>query len=291
MKKIVVLCDNLMGMPGGEIDDGLAILYMLGNSEVRIEAILCTHGNGTTEQTFSATNRLVHALGIDAPVVRGVDDGSCEPGQAARLIAEAAAGDTMLLSLGAATELAGAEHIAPGCLSRYSAVSLMGGITHTLTVGGKIMDELNFSVDGFGACCALGTGAQGARILLADAHNCLPLTFDAAEFAQRVVDPGYAHSAFISETCIPWMEHARTTWNVHGFVGWDVLAALALVQPELVELRPFEVSLNPRLFTVGLIEQSRGNCPVAPIHLITIPNPDATREAVYAAWQTAAQGA
>ena len=73
MKHIVVVCDNTMGIPGKEIDDGLALLYLLGIDDVVIDAICVTHANASTEETYDATQRLMAEFGVDTPVLRGAD--------------------------------------------------------------------------------------------------------------------------------------------------------------------------------------------------------------------------
>lgn len=309
MKRVVVVCDNTMGIPGKEIDDGLALLYLLGQEDVCIEAICCTHGNSSTEKTYAATQTLVKELGLNIPVLRGADapsefsgwllsdhpaklEGeapSAEPSEAARFIAaRASEGEAAyLLSVGAATELAAAEHLAPGCLARYQAVALMGGITHTLFVGGNVMNELNFSVDGQAASDMFAAARSGANFLLADAWNCLPLIFSTSEFSARLVDPGYAHSPVLEAYCLPWMDFTREAWNTDGFVGWDVLAAIALVHPELVDFEDFEVACNPRLLSVGYLERAQAPELAAPIKLVVPREAPQLCEHVYQSWEAA----
>ena len=322
-KRVVVVCDNTMGIPGGEIDDGLAILYLLGRpDDVEIEAICTTHGNDTTANTFRATCELIGDLGLSGqvPVLRGADaglGGDSEGGpegdlegaglsDAAQFLVDAPCG-LSLLSLGATTDLAAAERFAPGTLARYDEVCAMGGVTRTLIVGGKIMDELNLSVDAGATYTVLSAARTVARpnagapsvsgprtsanILIADAHDCLPATFGMREFFDRLGRPGMPGAEMLDRLCRPWMEHAARAWNVEGFVGWDVLAAVAVAQPELVTLRSYDVLLNERMLRVGLLEgASAADVPpelVAPIHLVSIPDPVRLIEEVYRAWERA----
>ena len=322
-RRVVVVCDNTMGIPGGEIDDGLAILYLLGcPDDIEIEAICTTHGNDTTANTFRATCELMEAFGLvgEVPVLRGADAGDAtavvsaaegiDLSDAARYLIDAPCG-LSLLSLGATTDLAAAERFAPGTLARYDEVCAMGGVTRTLIVGGKIMDELNLSVDAAATYTVLsaarpGAGASGvpgsrtsANILIADAHDCLPATFDMRGFFDRLGRPGMPGAGMLDRLCRPWMEHAATTWNVEGFVGWDVLAAVAVAQPELVSLRRYDVLLNERMLRAGLLEGVSGGFSaslpnaevqpelVAPVRLVSIPDPPRLIEEVYRAWERA----
>ncbi len=129
MKDIVIATDNTLGIPAGEIDDGLALLYLLGcQDRVCVRAICTTHGNAPTELTNRATHVLAHALHPlldDVPVLRGADaprygmpsTADCEPSAAARLIAKSSGSNACLLSLGATTDLAAAETLRPGTLA------------------------------------------------------------------------------------------------------------------------------------------------------------------------------
>lgn len=302
-----VVCDNTMGIPGLEIDDGLALLYLLGCPDrVRIEAVCATHGNAPTEQTFAATTALCAELGVDAPVLRGADAGSGEregagetivPSPAARAICELAQrGHASLLSLGATTDLAAAERLAPGTLAAFDQVSLMGGVRRTLILGGRIMDELNFSVDAPATLATLATARAGlpttpsSRLLIADAHHCLPLTFGTDEFVSRLISPASPGAAFLERTCLPWMQRAARDWGVRGFVGWDVLAAVALAEPEMVRLEPCDVTLDLRMLAAGHLEPAADDVPpalAAHVWLVAIPDPDELREHVYTAWARA----
>ncbi len=312
MKDVIVVTDNTLGMPTGEIDDGLAILYLLGCPErVRVHAICTTHGNAASEWTLRATHELARALhplldgvpivaGANAPRYGMASTHDRAASAAARCIAQAAGAGVSLLSLGATTDLAAAEALRPGTLEGYDEVALMGGTTSTLVVGGRIMDELNFSVDGlatyrvFSAAAAQGQdspdGAESlapANLLLADAWNCMPLTFDADKFLARLAAPGMPGASFLRECCTPWFEHAAREWNTHGFVGWDVLAAMALAEPELLDLVPYEVALNERLLNIGYLEAAHPGVAAAHVHLLAPKDPAQAIEHIYQAWERA----
>lgn len=293
-RDVLVVCDNTLGIPGGEVDDGLALLYLLGCPErVRICGVCATHGNAALDHTFEATRRLMGTLAPGIPVVRGADPGGSGSQDAALLIAQAARPDAGLLSLGATTDLALAERLRPGCLQTWGEVALMGGVTQTLVVGERIMDELNFSVDAAATYGVLQTARLGARLRIADAQHCLPLFFDAGEFASCMGDAAgidSAAAAFVASGCRSWIEHARKAWGVDGFVGWDLLPAVALAEPELVELVPYEVTLDPRMLAVGLLEGPVPGAPRARVELIAPRNPAEVRAHVYAAWRRALEG-
>ena len=310
MKEIIVVCDNTMGIPGSEIDDGLALLYLLGRPDVHMRAICCTHGNASTQETYQATLALCQRMGLsDVPVLRGADAGTSldTPSEAARYLATEARhqpGALSLLSLGATTDLAAAERLDPGTLGRYHEVALMGGMTRTLCIGGRVMDELNFSVDGQAIYEVLGTAhasrscglsTESSRLLIADAHHCLGVAFSTLEFRSRLIDcmPAASSAHMLEELCLPWMQRARDDWHVDGFVGWDVLAAVALAQPELVQQLSCRVALNRRFIGAGFLDTSRqANLPdalAASVRLVAPVDASSVCEHVYDAWLDASR--
>lgn len=47
MKKVLFDCDNTMGLPGRDVDDGLALLYLLGREDVDLKGVTTTYGNSS----------------------------------------------------------------------------------------------------------------------------------------------------------------------------------------------------------------------------------------------------
>ena len=83
-KKIPLIfdCDNTMGVPGCDVDDGLTLLYLLGLPEVELLGITCSCGNSTQETVYRNTLRMMQDWGReDIPVLRGADSKTdrCSP--------------------------------------------------------------------------------------------------------------------------------------------------------------------------------------------------------------------
>ena len=167
----------------------------------------------------------------------------------------------------------------------------MGGTTSTLVVGGRIMNELNFSVDGMATYRLFSTASanQGprSRILLADAWNCMPLTFNGEELLTRLASPGMPGAEFLRQMCLPWFERGQRRWNTYGFVAWDVLAAMALAEPELVDLVPYDIALNERLLNICYLEKAAPGVPAAHVNLVAPKDPAQAMEHIYQAWERA----
>ncbi len=159
---VFVDCDNTMGLPGSEIDDGLALLYLLGRAEVRIVGISATFGNGPVDVTTRQTRLLMSLLGVTLPVSPGADRALLdEPdarsraarrggSDAATALVRASrehAGGLVVLGLGSLTNLAGAAERDPGFFHRLAGVVVMGGYLAPLRFARREVDELNLSSD------------------------------------------------------------------------------------------------------------------------------------------------
>jgi len=62
MKKVVYDCDNTFGIKNCDVDDGLALLYLLGCGEVELLGITSTYGNSKTDIVYHNTIRMVKEL-------------------------------------------------------------------------------------------------------------------------------------------------------------------------------------------------------------------------------------
>ena len=65
--------DPGMGVPGSDIDDGLAILLLLASPELSLEGISLTFGNVSLDDAAASCQRIVQASGCTAPVHRGAE--------------------------------------------------------------------------------------------------------------------------------------------------------------------------------------------------------------------------
>ena len=234
---LILDCDNTMGIAGCDVDDGLALLYLLGSPQVNLLGITCSYGNNFQEVTYQNTLRLLKRWGReDIPVFRGSE----APGQlsspAADFLAESARrydGALRLLVTGSTTNLCGALVKDPLFLRRLHSLSFMGGVTKPLFVGGLPMQELNFSIDWDSTLTVLRGGHD---IRIATAQNCLASFFPRQETLERLRQENTPLARFLERELDYWFRHNEENWNISGIVNWDVMAAAQLIHPELFEL-------------------------------------------------------
>lgn len=283
MKHVIIDFDNTMGVPGCDVDDGLALLYLLGKPEdVVVEGICCTYGNSDIDTVVGNTRRICRELGLHVPVFKGGASALDPTSDAARFLAEAVAkrpGEISILATGSLTNLRGAAELNPAFFSQVREIALMGGITETLLVNGRVLDELNLSCDPQASCQVLGAACP---VVDATAQACLPAVFTEDRFAREL-----GADSWLMRQAKAWFDFMTVGYDMNGFVCWDIVAAAALVEPDLFTMERFDVTLNPRILQVGYIERAPHGAPSSTISIPHIADVEAFRTACFSAWKRA----
>lgn len=68
-EKIIFDCDNTFGVKDCDVDDGLALMYLLGSREAQLLGITSTYGNSSLDVVQAVNLRMLEELGRrDIPV-------------------------------------------------------------------------------------------------------------------------------------------------------------------------------------------------------------------------------
>ena len=63
MTRLVILdCDNALGLPGRDVDDALALLFLLRQPDVQLRAVTTCFGNAPLDGVLRVTRRLLPLL-------------------------------------------------------------------------------------------------------------------------------------------------------------------------------------------------------------------------------------
>lgn len=277
---VILDCDNTMGIPGCDVDDGLALLYLLGSPEVRLLGVTCSYGNSTQEAVCRNTTALLSRWGRqDIPVLRGSEGPGRLPSPAADFLCETAraySGALRLLVTGSTTNLRGAMELDGHFLDHLRTVSMMGGITEPLFVGGRPMAELNLSID---CRASLDVLRRGHGLRIATAQNCLA-SFFPREGLEELAESGSPVGVYLADALADWYGHNAVHWNLDGIVNWDVMAAAQLICPELFDLSDTVITPTPESMAWGML---LGDGPAIPVQLPVIRDPEQYRRRV---WET-----
>lgn len=229
MMRIIYDCDNTMGLPFMEVDDGLTLLYLLGRPDVELLGVTTTFGNGTARQAHTQTIKLLQQAGQkDILVLEGADRRHAQPTKAARFLAETAAaspGEISLLATGPLGNLRGAVEIDPGFFGNLKQVACMGGYLSPLQIGKKRVAELNLSSDPEASYQVLNAACP---VILMNAQTCLQARFDQRDITRLTTWPPK-----IRRVLTQWLMAFSIACGVQEFYLWDLLPAVYLSYPGL----------------------------------------------------------
>lgn len=235
-EKIIFDCDNTLGVLFNEVDDGLAILYLLGTPGIEILGITTTFGNGPIERVYSQTQKLIDRLGLKIPVLKGEDKN--KPGQAtpaSNFLVEQVnlhPGEITLLATGPVGNLHRAAQEDPEFFTNLKRIVLMGGYLQPFRLGYRNLKELNFSARPEAARNVLSAHCP---VTVFPAQACLT-----APYRLRDIRRANYWPQWIKRTLIQWLITFSLFTGDNVFYLWDLLPAVYLSKPDLFNLHSFK---------------------------------------------------
>ncbi|MFN2271054.1 MAG: nucleoside hydrolase [Anaerolineae bacterium] len=286
---VIYDCDLTMGRPFREVDDGLTLLYLLGEPRVNLLCVTTTYGNGPVEMTTRTTRRLLGSIDRgDVAVLRGAaspDD--AETNEAARHLADIVnkrRGEITLIATGSMTNLKHAAAFDPDFFEKLRGLYLMGGVTEPLIWNSRPLAELNFALDPEAAHQVLHAGCPTT---IAPGQAGLSTIFRSPQLAalQSLNDP---ISHLIARQIRSWFALMRLYFRDGGFALWDSAAALMLTLPGLFDYeRGHVISTRDDLHSGKLVFEPGKNGPVRLVR--SVRDYDGFIAAHFAAWHQLGQ--
>ena len=231
MKKIIFDCDNTIGVENCDVDDGLTLLYLLGCKDVEILGITNCFGNNETETVYANTLSFLKEIGrSDIKVYKGGLTAEDYENEATDFILDTLnkEEEVHILATGSLTNIAGALVKDEAAFNKVKSITLMGGITSPLVVGGLTINELNFSVD-YEATFKVLT--SGVPISIATGNNCLKVIFEVEKFKENLLSFGTEIGKYIVDKTNYWFERNEKKYGIKAFCNWDVTAGSYLANP------------------------------------------------------------
>lgn len=244
MKKLIVDFDCAINIKGCDLDDAFALLYLLSRRDVDVVLVTTSFGNTTEDNVYIATKKMFRDLNINVPLLRGgidYDDAALKIKEIVNSI-----DDVSILSLGATTNTKKALEFGMNP-KRVKSFIAMGGITDLLHFNGKIMNELNFSID-YKSSNYVFKNLDNLNIITG--NNCMAHRF--------LVEDDYKYESrfmkYLEDSLYRWTGEFFKIYKERELVLWDVIAALYFTNPEFFNVNKRKIRLGENMKT-GFLEE------------------------------------
>ncbi|MBZ0047308.1 nucleoside hydrolase [Serratia sp. EWG9] len=271
--RLIIDCDPGNGVPGANVDDGLALaLALAAKPQLQLELISIVAGNTPREVGFAVASELLAQSGYQVPVALGAARALSEPPEpwrahldrpiadpklaalwrdlpapslahaptpdAAIAIGELICrhpGEITLAAIGPLTNVAHAMQLYPQMAQAVKEIVIMGGV---FNVEGYIKDT-NFGLDPEAARLVLNSGAA---ITLAPLDVTTQTMLTQADLA-ALTQPDTPLCRYLRATTQPWIDYSRHTRRLPGCWIHDALVIAWLLAPQLVTTEMFHVDV------------------------------------------------
>ena len=258
--RVILDCDNTFGIADHDIDDALALFYLIHNPNVELIGVTTSFGNASGDVVWQATTKLTSLFDLAGlAIIRGAADPQDRTNDATEFIHEQVehTGPVSLLVTGSATNIAGAfsDHpLRPRVVSytgEKSQIVMMGGTTAPLIIGNRTMSELNISCDPDAVRTMLQSDLPCAFIT---GNVCLDAFADRKRvnwLARRLRRIGYP---WVAPVLRGWCGKLENAYGVYGFHPWDLVAAVYLTDPDLFTSRDVYIDLSSNSIENGVLQ-------------------------------------
>lgn len=257
MEQVIFDCDNTMGLLEKDVDDGLALLYLLGSQTINLLAVTTTFGNSNIEDVYPNTQRIFSELSLQGlPLYKGAPSTSNRISDAARALVEIVSNkpdQITILATGSMTNLMGAYQLDSDFFKKVKQIVMMGGIEKPLLVNGKIMNELNFSSDAEAIQTVLKVGGKLAIIT---GHVCLDAVFSQKTYDDMVRIVGTDIYNFIKKESKHWIDFIGGKYDMDGFCNWDAVAAVFIDHPHLFHTEERHIGADLEDLKTGFLREN-----------------------------------
>jgi inosine-uridine nucleoside N-ribohydrolase len=294
-EKIIFDCDNTMGLPFKEVDDGLTLLYILGTPEIKILGVTTTFGNSYIEQVYSQTQKLAERMGLQFPILKGEGTSKKSPNTpAAQFLVESVnqqPHQISLLTTGPVGNLASAQKLDPNFFHKVKRIVSMGGYlgsyqgqavgSRGLKIGIRYLHELNFSAN---PTAAYKTVQAPCPVTIFPGQVCLQ-----APFRWKNINEAVWWSPKFRRNLKRWLLAFGLYCGVVEFYLWDLLPAVFLTEPNLFETVNLPLGSTMQDLQDGLLIENP-NPKAHPIQVgKSICNPSDFNNHLFTAWQRSAE--
>ncbi|MFP4016599.1 MAG: nucleoside hydrolase, partial [Halanaerobiales bacterium] len=169
---------------------------------------------------------------------------------ASYLVEECSRSKVTLLAIGPLTNLKQAFYKDSSFFDNIDEIVLMGGVTEPLILGGKQLDELNFSEDPAAAGLVLNAPVP---VTVMTGNLCLQLFFGESEL-EILKSTSIPIYKYIYKQIVDWFFYSEKLVGKKGFYMWDLAAALYLTHKGHFDDNYVKITSNIEKLKKGYIE-------------------------------------
>lgn len=234
--EVWVDCDPALGLPFADVDDALALLFLVA-SGARVAGVSTCYGNAPLDRVHGVATALATTLGI-----RRVVRGASGPGRRDTEAAEAlAAFRGTVLAIAPLTNVAAALDRG----ASWERLVVLGGATRGWNLRPLYTTELNCALDEPAAAQVLAAGCD-----LVPMEPCRGVWFGDAELA--------ALPPALRRACRSWRWSSPLRTGRWSFHPWDLVAAGWITDPDLFGIRSAGAAMASRRLSRGHIRYVEG---------------------------------
>lgn len=263
-QKIIFDCDNTLGLPFKEVDDGLTLLYLLGEPDIELLGITTTFGNGSIDQVHTQTRKLLERLKTLMPLYKGeADAGDHTDTPAARFLAETVdryPHEITLLATGPLGNLHAASMLNPKFFQKVKGVVTMGGYLEPLKLGYRNLPELNFSAN---PSASINVLTASCPVTVFPGSTCLQAPYS----LKNLVDASFL-PFWLKLNLFHWLTVFSLYCGIDRFYLWDLLPAVFLSHPKVFTTTDFPIKSSEEDLKQGILIKGTVNRDPM-IHLVT----------------------
>lgn len=250
------------------MDDGMALIYLLGREDVCLEAVTTSFGNSSIDRVHPNTERMFRELSIaHIPLKKGAPSAKQRHSEASHFLATEIPkrkDRVKLLITGSPTNIYAACLENTDFLNHVDEMVFMGGITEPLMIGGKQMHELNFASDPEATQYLLNCPVKKT---IASAQLCLDAFFDQPKMDTVLQQQDVPAFAYLKEPLKLWYDFISAKYGVPGFHVWDIVAAVYITHPDLFDQNEMCISSTVEDLKSGFLRSGQND----PANIVNVP--------------------
>jgi len=234
-KRIIVDTDPNMWVPRRDIDDALALLFLMASPEVEMEGITVNFGNVSAPVGYAAARELLDRVDSSVPLFMGAESKQDlgKKSEAVEFLIQKikdAPGEITLLALAPLTNVASAMLLDHTFAQNLGGLIVMGGAFRFPFF--SFFGEFNFHCDGRAASTVLSASVSKTMITM---DLCSQAVFT-QEHLHLLKESDDEMARYILRFVEPWLSlNRKIFFRKKGFFPWDVVAAAYVIDPSLFD--------------------------------------------------------